>query len=79
MKSEMNRLFRDWELISGCSQDEFDHLSNQLLSHLSKGADKIKVFNITRSELISRYGLSPSDEEIQQIVVEVFELWEVRR
>jgi hypothetical protein len=76
IKSELNHLFRDWELISGCSLDEFDHLSNQILSHLWKGADKTKIFNIIRSELITRYGLSTSDEDAQQIADEVFELWE---
>lgn len=79
IKSELNRLFRNWELIPDCPLDEFDHLSNQLLSHLWQGADKTKTFNIIRSELISRYGLSPSDEEAQQIADEVFELWEIRK
>ncbi len=78
IKLELNRLFRDWELIPGCPLDEFDHLSNQLLSHLWEGADQTKIFNIIRSELITRYGLSTSDEEAQQITDEAYELWETR-
>ncbi len=79
IKSELNRLFRDWKLIPDCPLNEFDNLSNQLLSHLWQGVDKTKTFNIIRSELISRYGLSLTDEEIQQITHDVFELWEIRK
>ena len=78
IKSELNRLFRDLELIPGSPLDEFEYLSNQLLSHLWKGADELKIFNIIRSELISRYGLSTTDEGVQQITNEVLELWETR-
>lgn len=78
IKSELNRLFRDLELIPGSPLDEFEHLSNQLLSHLWKGAGESKIFNIVRSELISRYGLSTKDEDVQQITNEVLELWETR-
>lgn len=78
IRSELNHLFQDCELIPGCPLDEFDLLSTQLLSNLWKGANQNKIFSILRSELITRYGLSISDEESQQIVDQVYKLWETR-
>jgi hypothetical protein len=75
----LRKLINNWDLIPGSPMDEFDSLNNKLISHLTKGADKPKIFNIISSELISNYGLSPAEDEFEQFTNEIIDWWEHNR
>jgi hypothetical protein len=74
-QKDLRKLINKWDLISGAPADEFDSLNHKILSHLNRGADKGEVFNVLRSELISYYGLSPTDNDVEQITEEIFAWW----
>ena len=78
-KQGLRKLINNWDLIPGTAIDEFDSLNNKLISHLTRGAAKQKIFNILSSELITRYGLSPNEDELEQFTNEVIDWWEHNR
>ena len=49
---------KDQPNIGKDSKNEFDDLSQQLLTHLYKGSNEDQVYRVICSELIIRYGLS---------------------
>jgi hypothetical protein len=71
----LNKVVLNWELIQGCSSDEFDSLTHKLIGHLTKGGEKEKIRNILESELVMRYGLSPTEVELEQFTIAVVEWW----
>lgn len=72
---DLNKVIVKWDLIPGSPKDEFDALTHKLISHLTKGADQAKIYAILESELIVRYGLSPTESELAQFAVEITEWW----
>jgi hypothetical protein len=72
---ELNKIILNWDLIPGSSKDEFDSLTHKLISHLTKGVKKDKIRDILESELITRYGLSPTEIELEQFAIEINDWW----
>jgi hypothetical protein len=72
----LRKVINNWNLIPDAPIDEFDSLNNKIIGHLTKGADKQKIFNILSGELISNYGLSPNEDEFEQFTNEVINWWE---
>lgn len=75
-QQKLRKLINSWDLIPGAPSEEFDSLNNQLISHLSNGADEQKIYNVLRSELITYYGLSPNEVELEKFTNEVISWWE---
>ena len=75
-EKDLRKLINNWELIPGAPSDEFDALNHKLISHLTKGSENDKIFNVLKSELISNYGLSPADDDIQLLTKEIRNWWE---
>ena len=48
--SELRKIINSWNLIPGSPKDEFDNLSNKILSQLYKKVDEEKIFKILESE-----------------------------
>ena len=71
----LNKIINDWDLIPGCPSDEFEHLSNLLLSQLWKGADQLKLRRIIRDEIIGTYGLYCDDKSAASFAQEIVEWW----
>lgn len=76
---DLNKIIVKWNLIPGAPKDEFDSLTHKLISHLTKEAEKEKIYDILESELIVRYGLSPTDIELEQFTMEVTDWWDSKR
>lgn len=74
-KGELNKIVVNCNLIPGSPKDEFDLLNNKLIGHLIKGAKEEKVHEVLESELIVRYGLTPSEAELKQFTNEVINWW----
>jgi hypothetical protein len=72
----LNKIIVNWELIPGSPLDEFDSLTHKLISHLTKGAKKEKIYEILESELITNYGLSPAEIELEEFAIEINDWWE---
>ena len=74
-EKDLRKLINSWGLISGAPSDEFDALNHKILSHLTKGVDNEKIFNVLKSELITYYGLSPVDKDVHQLTEEIINWW----
>ena len=74
-EKDLRKLINIWELIPGAPSDEFDALNHKILDHLTKGADNEKIFNVLKSELITYYGLSPTDKDIYKFTEEIRKWW----
>lgn len=66
-EKDLRKLINTWDLIPGAPSDEFDALNHKILSHLTKGSDNEKLFDVLRSELITYYVLDPVDSDIYQL------------
>jgi hypothetical protein len=76
---DLNKIIVNWDLIPGSSKDEFDSLAHKLIGHLTRGTDKEKIYNILESELIVRYGLSPTETELTQFTNEISDWWDYKK
>ncbi|HMQ49523.1 MAG TPA: hypothetical protein PKA00_11675 [Saprospiraceae bacterium] len=74
-EKDLRKLINSWDLIHGAPSDEFDALNHKILSHLTKGVDKEKLFRVLKSELIIYYGLDPIDNDIHQLTEEIINWW----
>ena len=74
-EKDLRKLINNWDLIPGAPSDEFDALNHKILSHLTKGADKDKLFRVLKSELITYYGLDPVDNDVHQLTDEIIDWW----
>ncbi len=74
-EKDLNKIILNRDLIPGSPKDEFDSLTHKLISHLTKGAKKEKIHDILESELISRYGLSPTEIDLEQFAIEITDWW----
>lgn len=72
---ELNRLVRNWDLIPSTPLDTFEHLTNQILSQLSKGADRDKIQRVIQSELITRYGIDVNSKEAILFAEDIYDWW----
>ena len=76
---DLSKIIVNWGLIPGSPKDEFDSLTQKLISHLTREAEKEKIHEILESELIVRYGLSPTDIELEQFTIDVTDWWDTKR
>ena len=76
---DLNKIIVNWDLIPGSPKDEFDSLTDKVIGHLTKGTDKEKIYDILESELIIRYGLSPSEIELEQFTTEIIDWWDHKK
>ncbi len=74
-EKDLRKVIKSWDFIPGSPSDEFNTLNHKILNHINSGADKDKIFNVIRSELITYYGLSPNDNDIEQITEEILSWW----
>ena len=72
---DLNKIIVDWDLIPGSQGDEFDSLTHKLISHLTRGITEEKIYDILEGELITRYGLSPTEIELEQFTIEITDWW----
>ena len=73
--SELRKIINSWNLIPGSPKDEFDNLSNKILSQLYKKVDEEKIFKILESELIVRYGFFKTEIDTQNFTGLIIEWW----
>ncbi|MHA3047733.1 hypothetical protein JSO59_010315 [Riemerella anatipestifer] len=73
--SELRKIINSWNLIPGSPKDEFDNLSNKILSQLYKQADDEKIFRILESELIVSYGFFRTETDVQNFTRQIIEWW----
>jgi hypothetical protein len=76
---DLNKIISKWDLIPGLPGDEFDSLTHKLISHLTRGTTKEKIFGILESELITRYGLSPTEVELETFAIEITDWWNYKK
>ncbi|MDW7692815.1 hypothetical protein R9C00_11220 [Flammeovirgaceae bacterium SG7u.111] len=74
-EKDLRKLINSWDLIPGAPSNEFDALNHKILSHLTKGSDKEKLFRNLKSELITYYGLDPIDNDVHQFTEEILNWW----
>jgi hypothetical protein len=74
--SELNRIVANWGLIPGAPKDAFSSLGHKLIAHLTRDASEAKIVEILESELIARYGLSPTEIELEQFAAEIVNWWD---
>jgi hypothetical protein len=72
---DLNKIILKWDLIPGSPNEEFTSLTHKLIGHLTRGAHDEKIYDILKSELVVRYGLSPTEIELEQFTNEIIELW----
>lgn len=75
---ELKRILNSRELIPGSQKDQFDALNHKILSHLYKGADIEKISSVLESELIITYGLFHNEFDIDELVSEIMEWWNIK-
>lgn len=73
--SELRKIINSWNFIPGSSTDEFDALSNKILSHLYKNSDFEKVTKVISSELTVNYGLYTTEFDSVKLTEGIFEWW----
>lgn len=73
--SGLRKILNSWNFIPDAPIDEFDSLSNKILSHLYKNSDIEKIARIISSELTITYGLYTTEFDSEKLTEEVFEWW----
>lgn len=74
--SELRKIINSWNFIPGAPTDEFDDISNKILSHLYKNSDFEKITRVISSELTVNYGLYTTEFDSEKLTNEIFEWWE---
>lgn len=74
--SELRKIVNSWNFIPDAPTDEFDALSNKILSHLYKNSDFEKVTRVISSELTVNYGLYTTEFDSVKLTDEIFGWWE---
>lgn len=67
------KIINSWNFIPDAPTDEFDSLSNKILSHLYKLSDFEKITRVISSELTVNYGLYTTEFDSVKLTEEVFE------
>ena len=73
---ELRKIINSWDLIPEAQCDEFDSLTNKVLSHLYKNSDYEKILKAISSELVVYYGLFRSEFDGEKFTKEIFDWWE---
>lgn len=73
---ELRRIINSYNLIVNTSSDNFDSLSNKILSCLYKDTNFDKVKSILDSELCITYGLFITEFNSDEIAQEIIKWWE---
>ncbi|WP_277633019.1 hypothetical protein [Avrilella dinanensis] len=73
--SELRKIINSWNFIPDVPTDEFDTLSNKILSHLYKNTDFGKITSVISSELTVYYGLYTTEFDSEKLTEEIFEWW----
>ena len=69
--NELNNIIHKWDLIPGAPIEEYDFLTNRILSNLYKGADFEKLCRVIDSELVVTYGFYPDEVDAIEKATEV--------
>jgi hypothetical protein len=74
--SQLRKIVNSWNFIPDTPSDEFDSLTNKILSHLYKDFDFDKITKVLSNELTEYYGLFLSESDSQKLTKDIFEWWE---
>lgn len=73
--AELSKLIHSWNLIKGVSRNDFDKLTQKILSKLYEEQPEIKIKQLLESELCVTYGLYNSEFDSEQLTKEVMTWW----
>ncbi|GAB5399274.1 MAG: hypothetical protein Aureis2KO_08590 [Aureisphaera sp.] len=73
--SELRTLINSWNLIPDSPTDEFDSINHLLLSQLYRESDTAKLRKILYFELTNNYGLSVTENELDDWLDGVLQWW----
>ncbi|MBI5373015.1 MAG: hypothetical protein HZA79_13415 [Sphingobacteriales bacterium] len=75
-KAELSKLIKSWNLINMSSKDDFENLSEKILTNLSAGQTELKIKRIIESELCVTYGLFKTDFDAEKLTDEIMTWWD---
>lgn len=74
--SRLNKLFHSMDLFRGANQNQYNWLSEKILTQLEKGIDSEKMKGILTYELVVGYGLFQYEFNDEQLTRDIFNWWE---
>ncbi len=74
--AKLNGLFRQYcDPLPGTPDDEYDCITNQILSHLQARKDQSEIVQLIHQEFSDHLGVSVPSDEIETVVKEILKWW----